>query len=260
MRLSFVIPTRNQGRFVRRCIESCVEQGIDDSEIVVVDGLSTDGTQDVLRSYGSRVRWTSERDSGQAEAVNKGIAEARGEVVAWINSDDAYAGPGVVAPIARRFEAEPDLDVAYGEAMMVDERGAPIRPYVTRDVRTSRRLLLAPQGPSQPATFFRRQLFLEAGGLRTDLHLALDYELWLRLFAAARRIERVPELIALMTWHASAKSIASMGEQISEAARIKRDYATRLRIPAGDRLVMELGIALNRLYVLAVRAGLRRAA
>jgi glycosyltransferase involved in cell wall biosynthesis len=259
MRLSFVIPTRNQARFIRRCIDGCVAQGIEDSEIIVVDGLSTDGTQQILEAYGDRIRWTSERDSGQADAVNKGIAAARGDVIAWINSDDAYASPGAIAPLLRRFEAEPEVDVIYGEALVVDDQGKEIRPYVTYDVRSPAALLMAPQGPSQPATLFRRAVFARAGGLRTDLHLALDYELWLRLFAAARRVERVPEVLALMTSHPSAKSISSMGRQIAENARVKRAYASRMRAPLHARARMEWSILKNWLYVLAVKTGLRRA-
>lgn len=259
VKLSFVIPTRNQVRFIRRCLDSCVAQGIPGAEIVVVDGLSSDGTQDVLASYGPRIQWTSERDSGQAEAINKGIQRARGEVIAWINSDDAYASPDVVPEVLRRFEADPELDVVYGGALVVDDRGEPIRPYVTHDIRDVRDVLLAPQGPAQPATFFRRELYLRAGGLKTDLHLALDYELWLRMFSLARRIVRIPNTLALVTAHPDAKSIASMGSQIAETARIKRSYARKLGLTLGQRLRMERGIALNRLYVLAVRAGLRRA-
>jgi glycosyltransferase involved in cell wall biosynthesis len=256
--LSFVVPTRNQARFIRRCIDGCLAQGIDGAEVIVVDGLSDDGTQEILASYGERIRWTSERDSGQAEAINKGIGRARGEVIAWINSDDAYAGPRVLREVLARFAADPGLDVVYGGALVVDDAGTVIRPYVTRDFRDARDVLLEAQGPAQPATFFRRGLFAQAGGLRLDLHLALDYELWLRMFALARRIERVPGELALVTAHPQAKSIAAMGSQIEEVTRIKRAAAARLRLGVGDRLKLERGIALNRLYVLAVKAGLRR--
>lgn len=257
--LSFVVPTRNQAQFIRRCLDGCLAQGIEGAEIIVVDGLSSDGTQEILRSYGERIRWTSERDSGQAEAINKGIDSARGEVIAWINSDDAYASDGVVGRALERFRAEPGLDVLYGDAVVVDEHGREIRPYVTHDFRGAADVLVAPQGPAQPATLFRRELYQRAGGLRPELHLALDYELWLRMFPLARRIERFHEVVALVTAHPSAKSIASMGEQVAETTRIKREYAARLGLPLGERLRLELGVAMNRAYVLAVRAGLRRA-
>src|SRR5678815_5771239 len=91
MRLSFVIPTRNQGRFIGQCIDGCLAQEVPDSEVLVVDGASTDDTRDVLGRYGERVRWISEPDRGQSDAVNKGVRMARGELIAWINSDDYYA-------------------------------------------------------------------------------------------------------------------------------------------------------------------------
>src|SRR5688572_12842252 len=81
MRLSFVIPTRNQARFLGKCIDSCLAQGIgSEAEVIVADGASTDGTRDVLRSYGERITWFSEPDAGQSDAVNKGVRRARGEV------------------------------------------------------------------------------------------------------------------------------------------------------------------------------------
>ncbi|BDG09653.1 glycosyltransferase family 2 protein [Anaeromyxobacter paludicola] len=260
MRVSFVVPTRNQAPFLRRCLDSCLAQGIADAEVLVRDGLSTDGTQEILASYGDRVRWVSKRDSGQAQAVNEGIREARGEVVAWINSDDCYDGPGVVARALAAFERDPALDLAYGEALVVDVEGRPIRPFARREVATARDVLLAPTGPSQPATFFRRALFLEAGGLREDLHYALDYDLWLRLFARARKVERLPFTVARMTFHAGAKSVAAMGTQIAEAVALKRAFARGLRLSPLERLRLEAGIASLRLYRVAVRSGLWRGA
>src|SRR5580704_13650255 len=84
--VSFVIPTRNQARFIRRCIDECLAQDIAGAEILVIDGASTDGTQEILASYGDRLRFISERDRGQSDAINKGIRQARGEIIAWINS------------------------------------------------------------------------------------------------------------------------------------------------------------------------------
>jgi glycosyltransferase involved in cell wall biosynthesis len=260
MRVSFVVPTRNQARFLRRCLDSCLAQGIPDSEIVVVDGLSTDGTQEILRAYGDRVRWTSERDGGQAEAVNKGVAAARGEIIAWLNSDDAYADDRALAAVLGAFDASPDVDVVVGDAMTVDEAGRPIRPYRNRPFEEARQVLLEPIGPSQPATFFRRRLFLEAGGLRPELHYALDYELWLRLFPRARALRYLPRTLALTTFHAEAKSIRAMGRQIREVARVKREHAPAFALSTGERLRLWRGVAGLYAYWALVRLGLRRAA
>lgn len=256
--VSFVIPTRNQAAFLRRCLDSCLEQRIAGAEILVVDGLSSDGAQGVLASYGDRIAWTSEPDSGQAEAVNKGITRARGEIIAWLNSDDAYATPDAVGAVVREFEQDPEVDLVYGRADVVDASGRVIRPYSRRRFSRSLDVLLAPIGPPQPAVFFRRALFLAAGGLRPDLQYALDYDLMVRLFARARRIRYVPRTLAHMTFHVDAKSIRSMRAQIREAVSIKRRYATALRLGVVPRARLVLGIASLHAYRAAVRLRLRR--
>lgn len=260
MRVSFVIPSRNQAAFIRRCVDGCLAQRVGDREIIVVDGMSSDGTQAILASYGRRVRWTSEPDAGQADAVNKGVARATGEIVAWINSDDCYAGPDAVPAALEAFEADPELDLVYGDALTVTADGSPLRPYARRAFRTARDVVVAPIGPSQPATLFRRELFHAAGGLRTDLHWALDYDLMVRLFARARRVRRLPGTIAWMTYHADAKSIRGMREQIAEAAALKRAHARALGLGPVDRARTWRGIGAMYAYWLAVRLGLRRVA
>src|SRR5690348_1916374 len=115
MKVSFVIPTRNHAAFIRRCIDSCLAQNLADFEILVLDGNSTDGTQDILRSYGDRVWWRSEPDGGQSDAVNKGVEIARGQLIAWINSDDYYAGPSVLSSVLKEFES--GADFVYGDGL-----------------------------------------------------------------------------------------------------------------------------------------------
>lgn len=259
MRVSFVVPTRNHAPWIRRCLDSCLAQGLPDAELLVADALSTDGTQEILASYGDRVRWTSERDAGQGDAVNKLVARATGDVIAWINSDDYYADDQALSSVVEVFEREPVVDVVYGDARVVTAGGDPLRRYGSRDFRSARDVIVAPIGPPQPATFFRRRLFLEAGGLRTELHYALDYELWLRMFPRARGIRRVPRTLACMAFHPDAKSTYAMLPQIREAASAKRAAARENGLGALDRVRIELGVAMNLAYWAAVRTGLRRA-
>lgn len=258
--VSFVVPTRNQAPFVRRCIESCLAQGIPESEIVVVDGLSTDGTQEILRSYGDRITWTSEADRGQADAINKGIARARGDIIAWINSDDYYPDPGVLAAVLAAFETDPRVDVVYGRALTVDEHGRPIRPHRTNPIAAPKDVLVQPTGPAmQPAVFFRRSLFREVGGLRVDLHYAMDYDLWLRMFPRARAISFLDRVLACASFHKGAKSITGMGKQIAELLAIKRLHAPSFELGWSDRIRLLAGAGSLCAYWLAVRAGLRKA-
>jgi glycosyltransferase involved in cell wall biosynthesis len=260
MRLSFVIPTRNQARFIAQCIDGCLAQGIADSEVLVIDGASTDDTTDVLARYGDRIRWISEPDRGQSDAVNKGVRMARGELIAWINSDDYYASPDAVGKLVAAF-ADPDVDIAYGNGLRVDVGGTPIGPYNAKPIDRVAQIVMRPASfVLQPAVLFRRQLFLDIGGLDEKLHYTMDYELWVRMFGAARTTRYVPEVIAHARYHVDAKSIGAMGKQIRELVHVKRDSAQRLELGALDRARMYAGIASLGVYWVAVRTGLWRAA
>jgi glycosyltransferase involved in cell wall biosynthesis len=260
MRLSFVIPTRNQAQFIGQCIDGCLAQTIADSEIVVVDGASTDHTRDVLATYGDRIRWVSERDRGQSDAINKGVRMAQGELVAWINSDDYYAGPRVLQRLVGAFAADPYLDVAYGDGERVDVACAPLGPYRARAITRVAEIVTHPASfVLQPSLLFRRQLFLDVGGLDDALSYTMDYELWIRMFAAARATRYLPEVIACARYHTDAKSVAAMGKQIREAFGVKRRSARTLGLGAVDRARMYAGMASLGAYWLAVQLGVKRA-
>jgi glycosyltransferase involved in cell wall biosynthesis len=259
--VSFIIPTRNQAGFIRRCIDSCLAQSLADAEVIVVDGLSTDGTQAVLADYGERIRWLSEADAGQSDAVNKGVRMARGEIIAWINSDDYYADASVLHRVLARFEQEPDLDVVYGDGLMVDARGDGFRVHRGRELRSFKEMLIRPASfVMQPAVFFRKHLFEEVGGVSLGLRWTMDYELWLRMFPRARRIRYVPDHFACATYHADAKSIQGMWDQIREVCALKRRYGEAYALGILDQARMRLGMASLYVYWLAVKLGLRRAA
>ena len=258
--LSFVIPTRNQARFLGQCIDGCLSQNMPDAEVLVIDGASTDDTREVLKGYGDRIRWISEPDRGQSDAINKGVRMAHGELIAWINSDDYYASPRAVRALLDAFEAEPEVDIAYGNGVRVDVAGRYLGPYRARPYGKLADIVTHPASfVLQPAVLFRRALFLEVGGVDESLHYTMDYELWLRMFAAARRARYIPEVIACARYHSDAKSIAAMGKQIRELYGVKRRGADTLALGAIDRLLMHAGMATLGLYWGAARLGLLRA-
>lgn len=261
MQLSFVIPTRNQARFIEECINSCIAQEIPDSEIVVVDGASTDNTREILRAYQDRIRWISEPDRGQSDAINKGVNLAQGELIAWINSDDYYASNRAIRALLDAFEAERDVDIAYGNGIRVDAEGRSIGPYRAHPPARLADIITHPASfVLQPAVLFRRELFLDVGGIDESLHYTMDYELWIRLFGSARKARYIPATIACARYHADAKSIAAMGKQVRELYGVKREGAARLGLGLADLSRMYAGLATLGAYWLAARVGLLRAA
>lgn len=229
VKVSFVLPTRNRASFIRKCLDSCLAQRLDEPEVIVVDGLSTDGTQNILRGYGDLLRWVSERDAGQSDAVNKGVGLASGTLIAWINSDDYYPHERVLPRVVEVFEAEPSVDLVYGDGLMVDVGGEPIRPFRGRPFTSAQQLLVCPSSPFlQPAVFFRKSLFRDVGGLALDLHYAMDYDLWIRMWERARSVRYVPATLACGTYHPEAKSIHDMRRQIRELVTLKLRHGRRL--------------------------------
>jgi glycosyltransferase involved in cell wall biosynthesis len=226
--VSIVTPCLNSARFIEETIESVLAQDYPRIQHIVMDGGSTDGTIDILRRYESRgpsgrgITWTSEKDGGAADAINRGFAQSHGEIFAYLNADDAYL-PGAVAAAVRAFQANPGADVVYGGGDWIDEEGRRIGPYPVRDF--DRTLLARECFICQPASFIRRAAFENAGGLDPDLHLTFDYELWMRLASIhpMHRMDRA-EALAVSRMHTSNKSLGQRREVFRETFRILRKH------------------------------------
>lgn len=178
--LSFVIPSFNQGRFIRATLDSIADQGLDpsDFEVLVFDGGSSDETLDILKSHPLSPRWVSRKDNGQTDAINRGLLAAQGEIIAWINSDDIYVS-GTIRRVVEAFKTNPTIYVIYGRAELIDATGEKIGEYPVESwnyARLSNTCFLC-----QPAVFFRRSLVEKYGLLDESLHYAMDYEYWLRV-------------------------------------------------------------------------------
>lgn len=236
MRISVITPSFQQGGFIERTIESVLSQRGDfQLEYLVVDGGSTDATLSVLRRYEGRLRWVSEPDRGQCDAINKGLRMTSGEVVAWLNSDDTYEPGALQAAVAA---LRGGARWCHGECRIVDAHDREIRRGVTayknaQARRWSVRRLLGRNFISQPATFFRRDLVEAVGPLDEALHYAMDYDLWLR-FARVAPPVFVPRPLAAFRWHGGSKTGARYRVGAWEAFRIAGRHARgaeRLALP-----------------------------
>lgn len=178
MKLSIVTPSYNQGIFIERTILSVLNQNYSNLEYLVFDGGSTDETVSVLKKYEDKLTWISEKDNGQAHAVNKGITASHGDIIGWLNSDDVYY-PGTFSKVMEYFEKNPHVNMVYGYADHIDEYDKYIEDYPTESWNFSR--LKDTCFICQPSVFFRKDIFKQFGLLNEELNYSMDYEYWLRL-------------------------------------------------------------------------------
>ncbi len=196
---------------------SVLDQDYPRIEYVVIDGDSTDASVDIIKKYSPRlVFWNSERDRGQADAINKGMTHARGQIVAWLNSDDYYL-PGAISAAVKVFEQNTDAVLIYGDMLAVDENGETTNTLKYQQL--SLEDLLCFQIIGQPAVFMRRTALEKAGGLDTTFHFLLDHQLWTKI-AAQGKILHVPQTWAAARYHAEAKNRIKAAEFGREAFRI----------------------------------------
>jgi glycosyltransferase involved in cell wall biosynthesis len=231
---SIVTPSFNQGAFIGRTIESVLAQGGGfEVEHLIVDGGSTDNTLDVLKRYGDRIKWTSEPDRGQVDAINKGFRRGTGDIVGWLNSDDVYE-PGAFEKVAAAFDEKPGAKWCFGLCRVIDEDDREVRRGVTAYKnswirRYSFPNLLVCDFISQPAVFLKRELFDEVGTLDEGLDWAFDYEYWLRI---AQRYEPViiHDYLASFRWHPESKTSNLFTKAERASLRVAKRYARGHRL------------------------------
>jgi len=206
-KLSIVTPSYNQAKYLEATILSVLGQKEVDLEYIIIDGGSTDGSVDIIRKYEKQLAyWVSEPDNGQTDAINRGFARARGDVLAWINSDDTYE-PGAFKEAVGYLGDHPEVGLVYGNAHFIDADSKIIGDFPA--ARTNIKLLR--QGYvhiPQQAAFFKADLWKKVGPLDPSFYFAMDYDLWVRLGGLAP-IAYYPRLWANFRLHGDAKTIAA---------------------------------------------------
>ncbi|NHC16566.1 glycosyltransferase family 2 protein [Motilibacter deserti] len=247
-RITLVVPSYNQAGYLRAALASIVDQGYPDLELIVMDGGSTDGSVAVVEEHAAAISyWQSQPDGGQSAALAAGFARATGEVLGWLNSDDLLR-PGALQAVGRAFADDPGLQWAYGDSLLVGADGEVLDVQPTVQVSSAELASLRVYLP-QESTFFRRSLYERVGGVRTDLHFAMDYDLWLR-FAEVAPPRHLPVVLGAFRLLPGQKSADVAGYQAEEDAA-KARYAGP-RVPAD-----QLRSAARRLRARQIAARLR---
>jgi glycosyltransferase involved in cell wall biosynthesis len=217
--VSIVTPSFNQVRYLEQAMRSVLDQDYPSLEYIVIDGGSRDGSLAVLARYQGRLtHWVSEPDQGQADAINKGLHLARGEIVAWLNSDDAYL-PGAVAQAVEALEHDPTLGMVYADGLMVDSDLTLLDRHTYPQVGVLE--LLCFDVILQPTVFMRRRVLEDVGYVDPAYHLILDHELWVRI-ASRFPIRHMDRFWAIERTHPEAKTISQAAEFAGEAERLLR--------------------------------------
>ena len=234
---SIVTPSFNQGEFLAATIESIIGQAGDFVlDYLIVDGGSTDNSVGIIRYYeqlllqgewpikcgGITYRWLSEKDAGQTDALMKGFRVAKGDILAWLNSDDTYL-PGTLQTAADCFRDHPETALLYGDAHYCDTAGAIIGRYRTEAYDFDK--LAWFNFICQPSTFFRKDAFEAIGGLDDTLHFAMDYDLWIRI-GKRFTCSYLPQFFSTYRLHEASKTIRNetLFENSEEALRLALKY------------------------------------
>jgi glycosyltransferase involved in cell wall biosynthesis len=219
MKLSVVTPSLNQARYLGECLDSvrraAVQTAPHEVDHIVIDGGSTDGTVELLRIRND-VRWSSEQDNGQSQAINKGLALADGDILAYLCADDLYE-PDALRVVMQAFAANPGTDVVYGDFYFLEGASGRKRRKSAAGFRPDNLGNCNPLG--QPAVWWRRRVYEKFGGFDESLHFCMDHEYWLRLGTKVRW-HYIPEPLAVSRLHADAKTSRQLAAMWRETARM----------------------------------------
>ena len=215
--VTIAVPSYNQGRYLDKALASIFTQDIP-VEVYVMDGGSTDNSVAIIRKWEKQLAgWRSHRDEGQSAAINEGIAKGKANFVCWLNSDD-WLLPGSLANLLAAMNNHPSTPVVYGKAWNFQEKKQTTNPIWVESFSARRlalRCIIA-----QPATLIRRSAWESVGGLDETLHMAMDYDLWWRLFKAFGPLQLLDEFVAVNREHPHTKTKNNRRLHYQEAIKI----------------------------------------
>ena len=231
-KISIVTPSFNQASFIEETLRSVNSQQYPLIEHIVIDGASTDGTVEILERYSSmpgwkHLRWISEQDRGQSDALNKGFRMATGDIIGWLNSDDRYE-PHCFSAVSKALETNQLVDFVYGDYLIIDETGQTL--IFKKEIDFDWEIMLCGLNYiAQPNVFFRKRVFSDLGYLNDSLHYVMDYEFWLRAANNGFRFHHIPTAFAACRWHLGAKTVSRNPRIEEELMSVREKYWNKRR-------------------------------
>jgi glycosyltransferase involved in cell wall biosynthesis len=237
--VSIIIPSLNQGIFIRKTLDSIFEQDYPNIEVIVMDGGSMDETIHIIKNYELGIRnkehnkidfqWVSRKDNGQANAINAGLRKSKGDIVMYLNSDD-YLLPYAIQTVVKTFVTTPRLMWLTGECLIVDEKGNRIQELIRLYKKILRfvpiKLILPVANPiAQPSTFWRKVIMSDIGYFNEDLHYTFDYEYWLRV-SKKYAVGVLPTALSAFRIHGASKGGILFKKQFSEELDVVKNYVS----------------------------------
>ena len=228
LRITIVMPSFNQARYIEESIQSVLDQEYPNLEFMILDGGSTDGSQEIIERYADQLAyWHSRRDKGQTDALIQGFERATGDLLGWVNSDDVLL-PGALHSIAQAYISDPEGGLFGGNYLLIDQNSRIIRckRHPAEAAWFAQRGLFI---VNQPGSFFKRQDYEAVGGLNVDLNYVMDTDLYIRMLANGTRYVYVNAWLSGFRKHAMAKTVAETAKTRRESKLARRQYWPTMR-------------------------------
>lgn len=228
--VTVVTPSYNQGKYIEAAVESVLSQDYPKIEYIIIDGESQDYTSEIIQKYEKRLRFISEKDHGQSDAINKGFRLAKGEILAWLNADDVYE-PGCIRKAVEALQKDPALGLVYADGYIIDENGNKVKKFEAAQEFHAWELIHVQDYILQPTTFFWKSCFEKAGRLNERLNWCMDWDLWIRMSKIAE-VKYIPEFFACSREYYGTKTSTGGRKRLLEIKKLMQTYSGQKR-PAG---------------------------